>query len=175
MKLLFVADPLPTFKTQKDSTFAMMREAARRGHAVWACLPGALRWQKYATLNRLAERKAILVVRGGEVTVENIEFVNARAAWNMSVRAFESTPGQLYWRRSEPARTSCQLAPPSVERYTPRSGLGANACPIGCGSRSSASTEPHAPSQRGGCGGVPDRFTQRGRFGFVEGIAGNES
>jgi glutathione synthase len=32
MKLLFVADPLESFKTYKDSTFAMMREAARRGH-----------------------------------------------------------------------------------------------------------------------------------------------
>ena len=29
MKLLFVADPLETFKTYKDTTFAMMREAAR--------------------------------------------------------------------------------------------------------------------------------------------------
>ena len=29
MKLLFVADPLEDFKTYKDSTFAMMREAAR--------------------------------------------------------------------------------------------------------------------------------------------------
>jgi glutathione synthase len=46
MDLLFVADPLDHFKTHKDSTFAMMREAARRGHTVWACLPGALRWQK---------------------------------------------------------------------------------------------------------------------------------
>ena len=27
MKLLFVADPLESFKTYKDSTFAMMREA----------------------------------------------------------------------------------------------------------------------------------------------------
>ena len=32
MKLLFVADPLASFKTYKDSTFAMMREAALRGH-----------------------------------------------------------------------------------------------------------------------------------------------
>jgi glutathione synthase len=28
MQLLFIADPLETFKTYKDSTFAMMREAA---------------------------------------------------------------------------------------------------------------------------------------------------
>ena len=37
MKLLFVADPLEGFKTHKDSTFAMMREAAARGHTLMAC------------------------------------------------------------------------------------------------------------------------------------------
>lgn len=36
MKLAFLADPLSGFKTYKDSTFAMMREAARRGHAIYA-------------------------------------------------------------------------------------------------------------------------------------------
>ena len=46
MKLLFVADPLESFKTYKDSTFAMMREAARRGHALLACEPRQLRWQR---------------------------------------------------------------------------------------------------------------------------------
>ena len=44
MKLLFVADPLETFKTHKDSTFAMMREAASRGHTLMACTPKDLRW-----------------------------------------------------------------------------------------------------------------------------------
>jgi glutathione synthase len=46
MDLLFVADPLETFKPYKDSTFAMMREAARRGHRLMACEPKDLRWQK---------------------------------------------------------------------------------------------------------------------------------
>lgn len=46
MKLLFVADPLDTFKIYKDSTFAMMREAARRGHALWATQPVDLSWQR---------------------------------------------------------------------------------------------------------------------------------
>jgi glutathione synthase len=46
MKLLFVADPLETFKTYKDSTFAMMREAARRGHELIACEPQQLVWQR---------------------------------------------------------------------------------------------------------------------------------
>jgi len=44
MKLLFVADPLASFKTYKDSTFTMMREAQRRGHTLAACEPQDLRW-----------------------------------------------------------------------------------------------------------------------------------
>jgi glutathione synthase len=34
MKLAFVLDPLETIKTYKDSSYAMMEEAARRGHAL---------------------------------------------------------------------------------------------------------------------------------------------
>ena len=45
LKLLFVADPLASFKTYKDTTFAMLREAASRGHALMACTPEQLRWQ----------------------------------------------------------------------------------------------------------------------------------
>jgi glutathione synthase len=44
MNLLFVADPLESFKTYKDTTFTMMREAQRRGHAVSACEVQDLRW-----------------------------------------------------------------------------------------------------------------------------------
>ncbi len=44
--LLFVADPLESFKTYKDSTFAMMRAAAARGHRLMACEPKDLRWQR---------------------------------------------------------------------------------------------------------------------------------
>ena len=46
MKLLFIADPLETFKTYKDSTFAMMREAAARGHELMACGPQDIMWQR---------------------------------------------------------------------------------------------------------------------------------
>ena len=46
MKLLFVADPLESFDTAKDTSFAMMREAASRGHALCACEPGDLVWQR---------------------------------------------------------------------------------------------------------------------------------
>jgi len=44
MNLLFVADPLESFKTYKDTTFAMMREAQKRGHALSACEPQDIRW-----------------------------------------------------------------------------------------------------------------------------------
>ncbi len=46
MKLLFVADPLEDFKTYKDSTFAMMREAGARGHELLACKPEDVMWQR---------------------------------------------------------------------------------------------------------------------------------
>jgi glutathione synthase len=46
MNLLFVADPLESFKIYKDTTFAMMREAHQRGHTVAACEAADLRWQQ---------------------------------------------------------------------------------------------------------------------------------
>ena len=46
MDLLFIADPLEGFKTYKDSTYAMMREAAARGHRLMACGPQDVRWQR---------------------------------------------------------------------------------------------------------------------------------
>ncbi|WP_322992688.1 glutathione synthase [Limnohabitans sp.] len=46
MKILFVADPLESFKIYKDTTFAMMREAQKRGHQVVACQMTDVRWQQ---------------------------------------------------------------------------------------------------------------------------------
>jgi len=48
MNLLFVADPLESFKTYKDTTFAMMREAQKRGHHLSACEPRDIKWQRGA-------------------------------------------------------------------------------------------------------------------------------
>jgi glutathione synthase len=48
MNLLFVADPLESFKVFKDTTFAMMREAQRRGHFVATCEPQDVMWQRGA-------------------------------------------------------------------------------------------------------------------------------
>lgn len=39
MKIAFLTDPLDDFKIYKDTTFAMMREAAKRGHALYVFMP----------------------------------------------------------------------------------------------------------------------------------------
>ena len=66
MNLLFIADPLESFKIYKDTTFAMMREAQRRGHKVHACEPQQMSW-----------------VRGGfvEADVQAITLTGDTTAW----------------------------------------------------------------------------------------------
>lgn len=45
MKLAFIVDPLDSFKIYKDSTFAMMVEAAARGHELYTLEQGDLLWR----------------------------------------------------------------------------------------------------------------------------------
>jgi glutathione synthase len=45
MDLLFIADPLESFKIQKDSTFAMMRVAQEAGHHLWFCQSKNVLWR----------------------------------------------------------------------------------------------------------------------------------
>jgi glutathione synthase len=45
MKIAFVLDPLDTIKTSKDSSYAMMREAAARGHSLAALQQEDLIWR----------------------------------------------------------------------------------------------------------------------------------
>ena len=44
MKLAFIVDPLDEFKVYKDTTYAIMREAAARGHELYAMHQGDLAW-----------------------------------------------------------------------------------------------------------------------------------
>ena len=46
LSLLFVIDPLPSLKAYKDSTVAMMRTAAARGHDIWTCTPADMQWRE---------------------------------------------------------------------------------------------------------------------------------
>ncbi|MCW8174385.1 glutathione synthase [Verminephrobacter aporrectodeae] len=46
MKLLFIADPLQSFKICKDTTFAMMRTAQQRTHTLTVCEVRHITWQR---------------------------------------------------------------------------------------------------------------------------------
>ena len=45
MNFLFIADPLESFKIQKDSTLAMMRVAQEAGHRLWFCQSKNILWR----------------------------------------------------------------------------------------------------------------------------------
>jgi len=45
LRLAFVLDPLDSLKTYKDSSFAMMEEAARRGHRLYSLMQEDLVWR----------------------------------------------------------------------------------------------------------------------------------
>ena len=46
MDILFIIDPLASFKIKKDTSFAMMREAQKRGHQVTAFEVPHIQWQR---------------------------------------------------------------------------------------------------------------------------------
>lgn len=71
MDILFIADPMAGFKTYKDTTYAMMREAARRGHRLFHTLSENLR------------------VRGGVVEADAVPF------------RFHETPDNGAWFTAE--------------------------------------------------------------------------
>jgi glutathione synthase len=78
MKLLFIADPLPSFKTYKDTTYAMMREAARRGHTLWVCEQRQIVWQRG---ERVTARRA----QGIEITAHAHDWYNVQAAQDLAL------------------------------------------------------------------------------------------
>ncbi len=71
MNLLFVADPLESFKIYKDTTFAMMREAQARGHQLSVCEPRDIRWQRGETVSA--------VVRNITLTGDPVHWFNEAA------------------------------------------------------------------------------------------------
>jgi glutathione synthase len=61
LSLLFIVDPLDDLKAYKDSSIAMMREAARRGHDIWTCLQPSLRWRD----GKVTARCSLLALMAG--------------------------------------------------------------------------------------------------------------
>ncbi len=66
MNILFVADPIEAFKIYKDTTFAMMREAQRRGHRISVCEPVHLQWSSSTPV---------------QAAVRDITLTGAKPAW----------------------------------------------------------------------------------------------
>ena len=77
MHILFVADPLSSFKIYKDTTFAMMREAQRRGHQVLACEPQDIVWQSG---QQVTARVQQLRLTGNAESWFDVQAVNERYA-----------------------------------------------------------------------------------------------
>ena len=92
--LLFVADPLESFKIYKDSTFAMMREAAQRGHALWACEARQLAWQSGGRVVAHGARRIVLTrTEPGWFSVEEVRdfaLADARAVLMRQDPPFDS-------------------------------------------------------------------------------------
>jgi glutathione synthase len=65
MHILFVADPLESFKIYKDTTFSMMRTLQARGHHIAACLPEDMVWQR----GGVVQARVRDIVLTGEVAV----------------------------------------------------------------------------------------------------------
>ncbi|AVO49653.1 glutathione synthase [Melaminivora suipulveris] len=82
MNILFVADPLEQFQIYKDTTFAMMREAARRGHRLSACEPQQMRWQRGG---RVSAR-----VRDIELTGDATDWFVGRQVRNAALADFDA-------------------------------------------------------------------------------------
>ncbi|TAN13963.1 MAG: glutathione synthase [Burkholderiaceae bacterium] len=75
MDFLFVADPLEHFKIYKDTTFAMMREAARRGHTLAACGPQDIAWRSGGVVQARAQRIRLTGTKPSWFAVEANETV----------------------------------------------------------------------------------------------------
>jgi len=54
MKLAFIVDPLDGFKLEKDTTYAIMREAAAQGHALYAMQQDDLAWHRHVVTGNAA-------------------------------------------------------------------------------------------------------------------------
>ena len=54
MDFAFILDPLPLLKAYKDSSVAMMRALAARGHRIYALAPADMFWHAGATRARVA-------------------------------------------------------------------------------------------------------------------------
>ena len=80
MKLLFIADPLDSFKVEKDTTLAMMRVAQSAGHEIWYTQSHDLLWgqgKARARAQPLTVTNDLIWYRLGEVEEHALDYFTA--------------------------------------------------------------------------------------------------
>ena len=80
MKLLFIADPLDSFKVEKDTTLAMMRVAQSAGHEIWYTQSHDLLWgqgKARARAQPLIITNNLIWYRLGEVEEHSLDYFTA--------------------------------------------------------------------------------------------------
>lgn len=82
MKLLFVADPIESFKIYKDTTFAMMRVAQARGHSVSVCEPRDLHWASGGAVE--AQTRAI------SLTSDTSQWYNVNSSQRNAIKGYDA-------------------------------------------------------------------------------------
>lgn len=80
MKLLFIADPLDSFKVEKDTTLAMMRAAQSAGHTIWYAQSHDLLWgegKARARAQLLTITNDLIWYRLGDVEEHSLDYFTA--------------------------------------------------------------------------------------------------
>ena len=80
MKLLFIADPVDSFKVEKDTTLAMMRVAQSAGHEIWYTQSHDLLWgqgKARARAQPLTVTNDLIWYRLGEVEEHSLDYFTA--------------------------------------------------------------------------------------------------
>jgi glutathione synthase len=89
MHILFVADPLDSFKIYKDTTFAMMREAARRGCTVSSCEVQDMRWTQSTGV--VADTQMVLLTGQTETLATDTAAAQGGVPW-YTASPLQATP-----------------------------------------------------------------------------------
>lgn len=88
MDILFIADPLGHFKIYKDSTYAMMAEAAKRGHRLFVCETRDLAYSR-GVVEALITPISLLPVDSGNLPDGEAWYAPAPAV-NMALTRFDA-------------------------------------------------------------------------------------
>lgn len=89
MKIAFIVDPLDSFNLKKDSTYAIMREAASRGHQLFTMQQDDLAWHKQS-VNGRASRLHLTDTKTESTTAATPSWYRLEAAADTPLEQFDA-------------------------------------------------------------------------------------